>query len=186
MMPFLKKTTGLAAVGATSWYTYHRQKGHINPGGRHSYDMDWYLGPEENHGGADKFWHDLLESPNGRFPMTRVNGSAHEVGDVMHLQFFCEPPNPVIVDEITDRSMTLTAGPKHLFKGEAHHSVFEKGGGLFYRIQGQGPAEGGEPVVIQAANTLFAQAGWTLNMPRSYSKAELEAEAAFEKADNYR
>lgn len=179
----LKPLAGLTLAGG-SWIGYHWNKGHLNPGGSHSYDYEWPLGPVENYGSVDEFFSNLKAKPNGSFPMTRVNGTFSQPGDLVHLRFAFETPNPVIVDEIGDRSMTLVAGQGHTFRGSAQHSVREHEGFLQYRIQGQGPAEGGEAFIQQMANVAFGQFGWPLNMPFADDPVVLTHEKYL--SDNYR
>lgn len=173
------RAAGSIVAAGGAWLGYHIAQGNINPGGRHRYDREWRLGPVQNYGGGVvEYWAGLCVRPNGRFPMTRVNGVASEPGAVMHLQFWFESPNPVIVDEVDDHSMTLVTAPGHLFRGTARHSVREDGGDLLYRIQGEGPVEGGENLLLQAANVGFAQFGWPLNMTFAPTEVERAIDAA--------
>lgn len=159
-------STAAAGSALGAWVGYHVQQGHLNRGGSHFYDRQWSLGPIGNYGGSpDQYFSDLRTSPNGRFPMTRIDGAFNRVGDHVNLRFAFEPANGVIVDEITDRSLTLVTDATHTFQGEAHHSVSERDGYLMYRIQGQGPSEGGEHFVLQMANVAFSQFGWPLLLP---------------------
>lgn len=168
---------GLSTAAGT-WVGYHMYMGRINIGSRHAYDYEWALGPVENYGSATEFWDRLRRQPNGSFPMTRIDGTFLEVGSVARLQFLWEKPNPVLVNAVTDCSVTLDALPGHVFQGRAKHSVHEKGGYLVYRIEGEGPADGTEGFVQQVVNIGFAQFGWGQNMPVTETEVEQACDAS--------
>lgn len=161
------------ATSGSGWLGYHVNQGHINWGGSHRYDREYFLGPVHNFGSAEEFFDALRTQPNGRFPMTRIDGIFSE-GSTIGLRVANEKTNFVRVENITDCSMLLATTPEHRFKGTAEHSVRAKDGNLLYRIKGKGPKEGGEHVGLQIANVAFADTVWPMLLPRTPTAEEVD------------
>jgi hypothetical protein len=139
---------------AKSWLNTEKSSW-IDKGGSHSYIHTIPLGKTEEVGTAEEVMDRVKKNPNGYFPMTRVDGSLQNEGDVGYLKpFSVGNGNPVEVTYTDSTTLELKAKPGHTFQGTAQHATYQYGGYTYYQVAGMGP-EGKEPVWKQIVNNNF-------------------------------